>query len=384
MSMEVELPISLNYVPAWGLYEALRELFQNALDRNKKAVEDGKPYNIIYKYYPDHKTLLIGNENTNIDNSTLILGNTDKATDKTKIGQYGEGYKLALIVLLRAGYDVKIYNGFQLWEPAITYSKKFSCDILTIYQDGRNHKYHDLVFAIHGLKQKDMEAYKHFNLNLQKPYKADNTSIGELLYNEEHKGRIFVEGLHICDMANGDFYYGYNFKAGVIALDRDRKKLSTVDVAWESKKIFAELTPEDDDKIIELLRKEAKDIEYYIEYGTNTDAIKRIGAQAYATFKDEYGQGYVPVGDYGKEDYLRRIYENVKTKHVPKKLAEAMEASEEYKKDLNKLSQRVYISPEKILKKFVESNKPYFNPVLLERFQDILRRAKGWKGEDYE
>ena len=86
-----ELSLSRNYVSSWGIEEAIRELLQNAKDSNGEDVID------IDK---SSGTITITNKNTSIPSSTLLLGNTSKGDDLDKIGQFGEGYKLALLVLV--------------------------------------------------------------------------------------------------------------------------------------------------------------------------------------------------------------------------------------------------------------------------------------------
>src|SRR5258708_26276899 len=103
--MKFTLPISPNYVAHWGLWESVREIFQNALDeqtRDPRCVAGIKYENGI---------LRITSANTILNPKSLLLGATTKADDKNQRGKYGEGYKLAALVLVRMGYSVSIQTG---------------------------------------------------------------------------------------------------------------------------------------------------------------------------------------------------------------------------------------------------------------------------------
>jgi hypothetical protein len=180
---KIELTIAIDYVRDWGLFEALRELFQNSIDgQNSPDFLESK---MIRRYYKKHNIFLIGNHNAFLQKKTLIMGNSKKAGQENQIGNYGEGYKLALIVLLRNGYKVEIRNGSEIWYPVIKYSKKFETDILKIYIKKTDSKNSDLVFVIKGINNKDFEHYKNYNLLLQKEPKKDITSKGDILLEEK-------------------------------------------------------------------------------------------------------------------------------------------------------------------------------------------------------
>ena len=102
MSKIYELPIAINYVHNWTVEDAIREILQNAIDSST----DGHKLSITYS----NGMLGITNMGINLDISSLVLGSTSK-TDHTKyIGTYGEGYKLALVVLLRNNLGVTIHT----------------------------------------------------------------------------------------------------------------------------------------------------------------------------------------------------------------------------------------------------------------------------------
>lgn len=209
-----ELSLSRNYVSSWGIEEAIRELLQNAKD------SDGEEQIYIDK---QNGTITITNKNTSIPSSTLLLGNTSKKDDLDKIGQFGEGYKLAILVLLREGKDVSIQNGNKLWEPSFEYSDNFDCEVLCITETDSSGN--DLVFEISGFSGCELTDLENEFLGINgQAYNSIHTSYGEILTDSQFKGKVFVEGLPVYE--DNNFDYGYNFDARYVTLDRDRKSIN--------------------------------------------------------------------------------------------------------------------------------------------------------------
>lgn len=210
-----ELSLSRNYVSNWGVQEAIRELLQNAKDSDgEENIEIDKSSNSIF----------ITNKDTTISSSTLLLGNTTKKDDLDKIGQFGEGYKLAILVLLREGKNIIIYNGQKIWIPSFEHSDIFDCEVLCITENENNDN-NDLRFEISGFSEIELnELEKQFlGINGQ-AYQSIHTSYGEILIDPDFKGKIFVNGLPVYNDDN--FNYGYNFEARYVNLDRDRKSIN--------------------------------------------------------------------------------------------------------------------------------------------------------------
>ena len=97
MSTTKVYPLSLTrgYVVSWGLREAVREIIQNALDSDSD-----------FGYAIDGDTLTVISRYASLSPQTLLLGSSNKGGDISSIGQFGEGYKLALLVLTRDGLPV--------------------------------------------------------------------------------------------------------------------------------------------------------------------------------------------------------------------------------------------------------------------------------------
>lgn len=119
----IELSLSPKYVSGWGVEEAVREILQNAIDQ--KA--DGAEVSVSY----DRETLSILTDGARLKTSTLLLGESGK-DDERYIGKYGEGYKLALLVLTRERKPVKVVTDAEAWTPEFRLSETFGEESLQI------------------------------------------------------------------------------------------------------------------------------------------------------------------------------------------------------------------------------------------------------------
>ena len=164
-----DLGMSINYCPTWGVVESVREFFQNAHDE-----EIVNPENKMYfGYDKDSKTLLIGNKNGRLTTSTLLLGQSSKRDNAETIGQHGEGYKVATVVLLRNGKGVKVYNRAdkEVWTAKTVKSRRYQADVVvfdiekvSIFKSVPDH---DLIFEISGIDEDEYQAIVDSNLFLQ-------------------------------------------------------------------------------------------------------------------------------------------------------------------------------------------------------------------------
>jgi hypothetical protein len=80
-----------------------------------------------------------------------LLGTTSKAGNKDAIGSFGEGYKIAMLVLTREEYIVEIDNGEKRWTPEFEYSRKYDEELLVIKETKLPYKNKGLTFRVIGL-----------------------------------------------------------------------------------------------------------------------------------------------------------------------------------------------------------------------------------------
>lgn len=234
--MLYELTMTTDYVGHWGEWEAVREILQNAIDRGNPVVKQSVAHGIQ-----------IISRGVTLSPRSLLLGYSDKRGDDTKIGQFGEGYKLACLVLCRMGIEVTITNGPKIWTPLIDYSRKYGCDILCIDERINPDEHcNDLIFDI----DVDPEA-----INLNKYYLPTAKPNSILMH---RPGQMYVSGLYICTVK--DFEHGYNFSPDRVRLGRDRQMLSSFDVSYEAGRIWSDT--ESTEKIFQMMENDVPDVEY--------------------------------------------------------------------------------------------------------------------------
>lgn len=213
--MNYEITISPNYVSNWGIKEAIREILQNAIDGETNGHQK------IIDY--DGKTLTVTSLGIDLQAKDLILGCSSKSDQDDMIGKYGEGFKLALVVLLRKGMNVEIQNGNKIWIPSFKVSKTFGTQILNIEEVESSGN--ELTFSISPVDQQLynslLDYFPCINDDFGKTVECDN---GQILLDKKFKGKMYVEGLYV--QTDDNFEYGYNFNSDVVELDRDRKAIN--------------------------------------------------------------------------------------------------------------------------------------------------------------
>lgn len=303
-----DLGMSINYCPTWGVVESVREFFQNAHDE-----EIVNPENKMYfGYNKDSKTLCIGNKNGRLTTNTLLLGQSSKRDNSETIGQHGEGYKVATVVLLRNGKGVKVYNRAdkEVWTAKTIKSRRYQADVVvfdiekvSIFKSVPDH---DLIFEISGIDEDEYQAIVNSNLFLQDlkerdDYIASNpgypltTCMCKVLTGERHAGKLFVGGLYVTTSKYAK--YGYDFAPELVRLDRDRGFIDGIDLQFLTAKV---ISATGDTELIN----EAKnfwDGSYFKYYLSNYKSVfdnssyAEMFDKSYQEFLDENGEDAIPV-----------------------------------------------------------------------------------------
>lgn len=261
-----ELPLGREYVRHWGMAEAIREILQNALDSESP-----------FEYDFAEDTLCVHSRYTTLPPSTLLLGQTTKAESVDTIGSFGEGYKIALLVLTRLDYKVKVFNGGRVWTPMFRRSRMFEADVLCIDDVSADEACEGLTFSIGGLSPQDLQAIRDSCLHMQdKIGEVMHTQYGRIL--RERPGKLYVGGLYVCDT---ELKFGYDIKPQYLQLERDRQTVSNWDLQNRTKEMWFET--ERYDEIAQLLSEQCKDLAY-VEYGA-PDLVKEA---CYRHFKQKH------------------------------------------------------------------------------------------------
>lgn len=252
-----ELSLTRNYVSRWGMVHAVRELIQNALDSDSPFV-----YEFAQETGSDTWTLSLVSEFTTLAPQTLLLGATSKSESQDSIGSFGEGYKIALLVLTRLGHDVEIRNGSLLWRPRFRHNAKFGEELLVIDETPLPNKLNKgLTFAVHGLSDADVTEIRSSCLKMMDSVgQVIDTAQGRILL--EHPGSLYVGSLFVCKT---DFKFGYDVPPKMLKLERDRQTVDGFDLKMLTKEIW--FSTEQWDRIAQMIADEIPDVEY-AEYGS--------------------------------------------------------------------------------------------------------------------
>lgn len=214
---EYKFTITKNYIPDWGLIEGVREILQNAID---------SPGKMTLEINDD--TLIIKNDNIKLPIKSLLMGYGTKTNDASQIGGKSEGSLLAIMVLIREGYNVNIINSDEIWEPGFVQDDNLDEEILAIRVNNTT-QHNALIYEISGLNDDDIEILVDEFPVLDQAvtgaeYKSIETQCGEIILDKKYKGKMYVGGLPI--QRDDNFEFGYNFKTEYVRLDRDRKAIN--------------------------------------------------------------------------------------------------------------------------------------------------------------
>lgn len=215
-----ELTLTPNYVSDWTFNDALRELIQNGTDQ--EVLDKENKFQIIYN--GKEKTLRLVNQKSVLKINTLLLGRSSKANNEDTVGQFGEGYKIAALVLNRLGKTFTIYNNEkgEIWESRFKNSEKWLEKILAFYVYKHDTDNSGLCIEVGNVTHEEFNNLYKVWLHLENcDYSKAETGYGEIILDEEYAGEVYVNGLFVD--CNSDLKYGYNFKPKYIRLERDRK-----------------------------------------------------------------------------------------------------------------------------------------------------------------
>lgn len=282
-----ELGINMNYCSHWGFCEAIRELYQNIKDE-----EIEHPDHKLFFEYQDGK-LVFGNCGSSLSASSLLLGSTTKADKDELIGRFGEGYKVAAVILLRLGKRFTIHNSLkgEDWLFHTVKSRRYGTEIPVVDVDRsffKPKKGQTLVFEVEGVTEEDYLSLKDVILPINDDLgETKSTDLGSLLLDAKYKGKVYVAGLYIC--SNSNLKFGYDFIPNLVKLDRDRGLIDSFELSWSTSRLLACI----------------EDIDFLYEYRGSFDArflstvgySPVLGGRIYSSFKKDYGDDAIPTTD---------------------------------------------------------------------------------------
>lgn len=363
-----ELSLAPDYVSHWTIFDAIRELFQNAIDQ-ETTVEGNT---MFHNYNPETQELQIGNKLSILEPKSLLLGATTKGDDEDTIGKFGEGYKIAMLVLLRNTKGVVFYNygKREIWRPRMVNSRRYGTQVLTVFTEKVKvwNKVPDnnLTIVVTGITPEEYEVVVTRTLPLQKDLEVMETKYGKVLLDEEYKGSVFVNGLFIC--SEPDLEYGYDFKPSYITIDRDRCMVRGFDVDWLASQMWGE--QKDTTKAVAMIKEGRRDVSY-----VRTNGHTPLISSVYAAFVGQYGEKAIPiVSEHDKQQALEE-YPDARPVIVPDTYKDVVEKSDDYIAKLQTLKGPSVLDRLEAWKVTVEDKLSEQDILNFEVIMDMLNRA---------
>lgn len=273
------------YLPKWGVKEALREIYQNFID---------------YGDYDEESTITDDMAYVKLTNGWkpetleyLRIGNTGKE-NKNAIGHHGEGLKMAFLILLRSGFTSMIFTNRYAVYPEWYHDNEIG-DCFCF-----NYEVHDFYESPYTLEfECKAQDWKEFKDNLIEPFDIiySHYQYGELL--SKPKGNIYSGGLFVTNLKG--ISRSYNIKPAFMPLDRDRCVPQAFDVEYYSSKILEasevlnvkDLSYSDTRYITKLPERMYSDIKAH-----------KVGNDIQFTLKDEQGKQQIIAND-GLKEHLK-------------------------------------------------------------------------------
>lgn len=346
-----ELPIARSYVRHWGMAEAVRELLQNALDSES-------PFE--WEFGPD--TLHIRSRYSRLQASTLLLGQTSKADSTDTIGSFGEGYKIALLVLTRAGYPVTVHNGDRTWRPRFTQSRQFDAEVLCIDDEPAQRRREGLEFEVGGLSPADIAAIRDGCLQMQDDIgEAHEVAEGRIL--RARPGRLYVGGLFVCDT---ELQFGYDVRPEHLTLERDRQTVSSFDLLFLAKTMWFQTGRWQE--IAQMIGDGVRDMEY-AEYG----APEMVREACYQAFRAKHPGAVIAKNQDELDALVKRGMTNVV---VCREYYPHVTLAPAYRAEVV-----VPVTPPvDVLRAWLAANRKNMRGAAIEAFRkELLGQAEGWR-----
>ncbi|WP_373081931.1 hypothetical protein [Zhongshania sp.] len=351
--MKFPLSMTRDYVRHWGVAQATREFIQNAIDSEA-----------AFEWELEGDTFLVTSKGVELDRRTLLLGATSKADDPSSIGSFGEGYKIAMLVLCREGKEVKVYNGTREWTPMFQWSQDFNDDVLVVDEVEGSNDYGGLTFSVSGLTYSEIKQVQESCLFMHDPIPPDevhDTCNGRILLNQKYAGCLYVNGLFV---STTQMAYGYDFEPHALKLERDRKTVSGWDLAWAVKDMWAHTNCWD--YIADMIQRKVPDAQHF-RYG------------CYRELRDKCHENLIQ--SHGADAVVATSQQELET-YKSKGFSNVILTNDEFAEQVRAAVSYVEVAPDpdpkpaEVLREFYDNHKTMFDPTMCADFNKIIDIAE--------
>lgn len=206
---KITYPISRNYVEKWTVLDAGREILANALDASGQAslITHEKGY------------CCISDEGSGISRKHFVIGNSSK--EDGQIGLFGEGFKMAALVMARENRKMTIETAGYTYTPALEQSEEFGTEVFCINYVENNRKNGTSVKFKATAKEVEKIKSLFICFGDDKPI-CVTEKIDVYPIKEGAKGTVYVNGLATV---TEDMIFSYNIKDRHLVDSRDRNHI---------------------------------------------------------------------------------------------------------------------------------------------------------------
>ena len=283
--MQIELPITSDYVSDWGPWEGVRELVQNAIDEQDL---NGHQMSVTH----DGEWLRVRSVGADMNRAALLLGKTTKKDVDKARGQFGEGLDLSFLALVRAGLDVECRTQTEKWVPRLAESLEYAGETVLVVGTRRQPTQVSWVEVSVRLPAEDWATMKPRFLFLDPPPEGEyvKTHYGTILLEERRKHMVFVKGIFVA--MNDKVTYGYDMEN--VKLDRDRRVVDTFDLSWNASQMYQEAvgrSPEMAERTYRMLKDGCEDVRYL----GSMYVSQKVRQKIVAAFEQEHGKNAMAV-----------------------------------------------------------------------------------------
>ena len=271
-----------DYLPNWGIQQALREIYQNFIDYGEYLESFEEQEHLAF--------VIISNDWIPESLEFLRIGNSKKRNGHA-IGKHGEGIKMAFLIMERQGYNSIIWTDKYKITPEFYVDKEIGQCFALNYKE---HNIPNQPFMIEF--ECPIEEFSVFKSNLI----VSDDIIFSHYYGDivnKPQGSIYSGGLFVTKSDN--MSNAYNIKPEYLPLDRDRSVPRSFDVNYYSSKINSE-----HGQLITLKSLSSND-NLYIERIPESVKIKItpkiIGNSVEFAYKDDEGKDNVLTNDDAKQ-----------------------------------------------------------------------------------
>lgn len=313
-----ELSTDVTNVHEWTYLEGCREFIQGYLDNTKGGT-----------WYYEDNTLVLINKDTQLSRKVFLAGYSTKRDEEDSRGKFGDGLTSGICCLLREGHDIFIENGGLYWQPTLGWSETFDHEIVIIEEGEYQEDNEDYIVKISNLTPEQMNCIVDNTIALQDF--SDNkhiTPMGDILLDEQHKGRIYCGGLFV-DCFKSE--YGFDFKPKHFPLDRDRKSVKPFDVKWQTKEMWSFVSKDATEDVADSIISDLVKGEQSLEYTSHTTMTnnKNVRNSAESLYKEKYN-GKLVTHDYEEMRELEKAGNKVELVNS-ESLVKIIKATDTYK-----------------------------------------------------